>query len=243
MIGYYTDNSISKSVMEAVAKAGFHTEHINRYNPEENSIFYGILRGTGAAMKISQLLHTNYWYIDNGYFGAEYIDRNGFKEMSGKHRICKNDMSDMFIGEHYPCDRKPKKILVTPPSPYTANFYDTTPEDWMHKWSERLSDYEVIIQNKGTTGTLGNAMANVDTVLAFNSMAVLGALEQGLLVYDTHGCFRNSDWLTNDNNYQPAFNEVKLFYDMRNFTLDEIATGKSILGVCNDGKRKQLFSY
>ena len=81
MIGWYTDNPLSKTVMDAIPD--IERRHISDFDKTDPgpSIFYGILRGCSRAMHILSHLGIDYWYIDNGYFDAQYVDRSMQKSM------------------------------------------------------------------------------------------------------------------------------------------------------------------
>lgn len=264
MIGYFTSNEISQAVMQAVAKGGYamapvntkpyrvpiEIKHISEFKPDyaeekypcapcSTSIFYGLLRGTGNAMKICQFLREDFYYIDNGYTGAEYIDAKGAKYMDGKLRICKNDMTEVYPGPRIEGPiSEGKAFLLIPPSPYTANFYDTTPEDWTQEWGGRLKRKGFTVEVKGKER--GQTFAfyfdwverHKGAVLAFNSMAVMGSMERGIPTYDTHGILRNAGDIQTEN-FRPMVNvnfaSLKAYYEARQFTLQEIAEGKSCL--------------
>lgn len=243
MIGWYTDNEISQKVMSAVEKRGHSVKHIYQFTKASPSVgehvFYGILRGTGRCMHISRHRGDNYWYIDNGYFDAEYIDKQGFKSMDGKYRIVKNDMIERYDGPEIEGDyAHGKTFLIIPPSTYTANFYDTTPEDWINKWRSMLIEkgYQVEVRSKEAGVTFSIHLDWVKrhdgAVLAFNSMALVAAVERGIPVYDTHGLFRNADEIKYCNfvpRVNHAFDDVRDFYEPKSFTLQEITEGKSCL--------------
>lgn len=240
MTGWVTDNEISQDVMAALATRGHEIKNIRNFNAmfDQHNIFYGILRGTGSAMKVCEYAGTGYTYMDNGYFSAEYIDKNGLKKMDGKLRIVRDDMIEQFTGYTIKTPVKEGNVfLVLPPSPYTANFYDTIPEDWLIKWYAILSakGYDFKIRGKTTKEeTLEEALntPGLCGVLAFNSMAIMSALERFIPVYDTHGIFRNAAVIESPD-FLPYvmydFDEVKKFYESRQFTLQEIAEGKSTL--------------
>src|SRR3990167_9826340 len=139
MIGYFTHNNVSQSVMKVFKRAGYEVRDIGKFDPSKPAIFYGILRGTGAAMRVCQAIGQDFYYVDNGYYDAVYMDVHKRKDMTGKYRVVKNDMAEVYTG---PVDIIPAKpgmsVLLLPPSPYTAFMYDTTPEDWNFKWVTKL---------------------------------------------------------------------------------------------------------
>src|SRR3990167_2505494 len=133
LTGWYTDNQVSRTIMKSINDSGIKTKHISKFPTDQfpPSIFYGILRGPGALMHEMRRVGREFWYIDNGYFDAEYVDKAGHKYMTGNYRVVFNDMIETYPGPTVTAPPKRGDIfLVIPPSPYSANFYDTTPEDW-----------------------------------------------------------------------------------------------------------------
>lgn len=233
MIGFYTDNTLSQTVMKAVSKCGHTIMHIDQFDkvPHGPSIFYGILRGCGRAMHILKSKGIDYKYIDNGYFEAKYVDKNNVKEMTGKFRVVDNDMIEQFKGQlaRYTYHSTTKNALVIPPSSYTANHYDTTPEDWKEFAVGLLRDrgYTVTVRDKSVKSPLEDYLKNCDLLLSFNSMANITALEMEIPSYDFQGIFRNAKELIS-NEFSPcmSFKQdaecVREYYKDKQFTLEEL---------------------
>lgn len=229
MIFYHTDNSISQAVGRAFEEAGHTVGHVDNFHPmqEPDPIFYGILRGTGASILACKRINRSFYYLDNGYFDAIYMDQNKIKDMGGKYRVVKNDLIERY--PHLPVRRParvPLRVLLLPPSPYSAFMYDTTPEDWIMEQTAKLKEYgdQVTIRKKDHANpkSLEDDLKEHDAVLAFNSMSVMKAVEMGMPVWDTHGIFRNS--LDMINYYDLQY--LKNYYEPKQFTLDEIREGK-----------------
>jgi hypothetical protein len=234
-IGYYTDNSVSQTVMKAFAKAGHRTEHIKDFYSHRSLlsqrpyVFYGILRGCGNAIRWCNDGKVEYYYVDNGYTDAIYMDGKGHKVMEGKYRVVKNGLITPYTGEPQIKPRKQLRVLVLPPSPYTAFMNDTTPEDWSLVWKHRveaMGDWGVI-RKKDEKTPFGEQVKDYDAVIAFNSMAVMEAAKMGKAVYTTHGL------VTNDHLYERCipyydYEDMVKFYSDKQFTLEEIAEGKWI---------------
>jgi len=229
MIGYYTDNEVSQGVMTALHTSGIDIAHIRDFNnnKDETPIFYGILRGSGMAMRWCRAMKREYYYIDNGYFDAVYANRLGIKKDTGKYRIVKNDMLEEYKGEPSRSEAfRPIKVLIMPPSPYTAFMYDTIPYDWMALVRDealRMGCY-VSVREKSCDIPLKQHIAEHDAVFAFNSIAVMAAIELGKAVYTTHGIIRNQHMF---NEVIPYYKEedIKSFYEKKQYTLDEIQKG------------------
>jgi hypothetical protein len=223
MIGWVTDNSLSSTVMKAIP--GVEKRHIREFgnHVDENGIellykqnlFYGLLRGCSRAMHIiAQTRSANYFYIDNGYFDAQYVDKSYFKSMEGTFRVVKNGMHEVFTG-NVGTEYQPKNLLIIPPSTYSANFYDTTPEDWLASMP-----FKGRIRTKDSKFLLKDELEECDAVLSFNSMIVLKAIEMGKAIMDTHGMFRRPTF----NHYD--YDEIRAFYEPKQFTLQEFSEGK-----------------
>lgn len=230
MIFYITDNEVSHTVGGAFEKGGAEVRHIKTFGGLEivsPSIFYGILRGSGSSMKICDHLGCDFYYVDNGYFDAIYRDqKTGWKEMNGSYRVVKNDLIDVYTGMPRTEGRRPLKILALPPTPYSANMQDTTPEDWfsnLRKLREITKDH-IDVRNKDEKKPLTEHLHGYDGVIAFNSMAVMEASRLGKACWDFHGIFRNADKFTSE---IPYFDYESLtdFYSTKQFTLEEIAEG------------------
>lgn len=228
MICFTTSNQLSHTVMDAVSAGKRRVRSIKEFNqhPLEPSVFYGILRGCGRAMHVLESAKIDYWYIDNGYFDARYIDDSKRKDMGGTFRIVKNDMLDVFPG-------KPevhtdwRNVLILPPSPYSANFYDTTPEDWSHSVYHSLLQHspkaKIRFRDKGAMRPLDEELNEVDAVIAFNSMALMRAAEMGVAVADTHGFLRNLHIDQGAPHYD--IGALRAFYEPKQFTLAQIREG------------------
>jgi hypothetical protein len=238
MIFYITDNPVSHTVGAAFEKSGAEVRHIREFQIMECDteyagapfIFYGILRGAGAAMKacgFSRPWKPDFFYVDNGYFDAVYRDqKTGWKEMNGSYRVVKNELMDVYIGKPRTEERRPLKILALPPTPYSANMQDTTPEDWfadLKKLREITGDH-IDVRNKDEKRPLAEHLQCYDGVISFNSMATMEASRLGKACWDFHGIFRNADKFTTE---IPYFDYESLtdFYSTKQFTLEEIAEG------------------
>ena len=226
-IGYYTDNNVSQGVMRAFAASGIETRHIKDFDNTQPAIFYGILRGSGIASRILKDRGIDFWYVDNGYFDAVYMGEGKRKEMHGKYRVVKNDYITPLPAEGYYSAhgaKYPMRVLMMPPSVYTAFMHDTTPEDWRITWGQRIHDlgYSRKLRDKEEKTPLDTELADCDAVFAFNSMAVVRAAQLGKFVYTTHGIVRNADYL---GRICPTYDieELKRFYEPKQFTLEQIA--------------------
>lgn len=220
MIFWYTDNIISRTVAGAFREANYEVRHIDDFIPGP-SIFYGIHRGSGHAMRLCEYTGHDYWYLDNGYFEAEYVDKSGAKDLGGTYRIVKNGMHERYEGNSIPL--MPNHIIQTalliPPSPYSAYFHHTTPEEWSQSIVNAHPKIKFTVRNKGADIDIEGDILRHNCVMAFNSMAVIKAVELGKPVMDTHGVFQNKL-------LKYKLDDVRSFYSGKQLTLTEIAEGK-----------------
>lgn len=235
MIGWHTTNAVSLAVMKAFEKSGYTIDFIGNFDscrPVPESIFYGVLRGSSRAMHICKYAGKDFWYVDNGYYGAHYVDDHMQKDMHGTYRIVRNDMIEPY--PHFPTmsiEKEKKRCLVIPPSSdFTANYYDTTKADWTHDWEFILKKHGIYphVREKSSKVPLDDDLDACDFVLSFNSMVGVRALELDKPVYDTHGIFRNAGDLRKKDfapKLEYSASDIRSFYRTRQFTLDEIAKG------------------
>lgn len=219
--------------MQSFAKTGIETRHIKDFHQHDHvkhPIFYGMLRGTGMALRQCQDRDYPFWYLDNGYFDAVYMDSLKRKDMSGTYRLVKNEMIEQYTGKPILNKKLPLHVLVLPPTPYSAFMHDTTPEDWMQKISSLVnhSGDKAELRDKGETIPFSEAIKEYDAVISFNSMGVMEAARQGLAIYDTHGLFRNIELFETNLPYY-NYGDLKDYYTDKQFTLDEISEGKCLL--------------
>ena len=219
MIFYYTDNSVSQAVAKAFVSAGHEARHIRDFVPAP-SIFYGIMRGAGNAMHRLNALGIDYWYVDNGYFDAEYINDQKEKLMTGTYRIVKNDTHHKYEREVYYTERQKHRTMVIPPSEVSAYFHGTTPQDWVEHVTKNMDNF--FVRDKSVRRELEDDLEQCDAVLAFNSMAVIQALKAGKIVEDTHGVFRNH---AEDFQSMYRIGDVIDYFKDKQFTLQQIADG------------------
>jgi hypothetical protein len=219
MIFWYTDNSVCQAVRKALESGGVKCDHIKHFDPYQSQehIFYGILRGAGHAIKLCERFIKTYYYIDNGYFDARYIDAGGFKELDGKFRVVKNGQIEPFTGSYTPFYMtETTKFLILPPSEYSAYFHNTTPEDWILDVHLPYSTSK--IRKKNDPVKLDADIEAHEAVIAYNSMAVIRAIELGKPVVTERGAF--------DKLGTYDLEEVREFYKDKQFTLQELAEGK-----------------
>lgn len=219
-IGWYTDNELSYKVLSSIPDIELkHIRHFD-HTVKQPSVFYGILRGCSRAMHILKDRGIDYYYIDNGYYDAQYVDADMCKNMDGYFRVVKNGMHERYTGEVALSGTVMKSALVLPPSIYSANFYDTDSVDWtrevVHYLRDTYQDIKIKIREKGNATPLEVDLEEVDCVFSFNSMAVVKAVEMGKSVTDTHGLFC-SPYLLDVNHA-----DLVSFYTNKQFKLGDI---------------------
>lgn len=212
--------------MKSFSRAGLEVRHISKFDSSKPGIFYGILRGSGAAMRILKDKKIDFWYVDNGYFDAVYMNDEMVKNMDGKYRVVRNSLIEPYMGSVRLEEHRPLKILMFPPSVYSAFMHDTTPEDWLLDNGRRLEKmgHAVASREKREKLPLEKDLEFFDAVYACNSMAVMKAISMGKAVYTTDGIVKNSSLAGNCIPYYD-FDEVKKFYQDKQFTLEEIQSG------------------
>lgn len=222
-IGYYTDNNVSHTVMKHFSRGGFPVKHIRQFDNTKPGIFYGMLRGNGPAMRILADRGIDYWYVDNGYFDAQYMDLEKHKNMTGKYRIVKNQMIEPYPEGPCATHNGTLRVLILPPSPYSAFMHDTTPEDWLVEWKGKceVMGYSYVIRDKSEQKRLTKHLSDFDCLLTFNSMGAVAAISEGKAVYTTHGIIRNDHLF---GKFAPFYDmaALKAFYEPKQFTLEEI---------------------
>lgn len=238
MIGYYTDNSVSQAVMRAFSAGGVQVDHINNFKFNQYGMppdgyydgdfsaytFYGLLRGTGNAIRYCQAEALDYYYLDNGYFDAIYMDEKKRKDVSGTYRVVKNALIENIIINPTKTASGQMRALLLPPSPYVAFMYDTTPEDWIQQMNAKCiaAGHVAEVKTKEAGKFVSENFNDYDAIIAFNSMAIMSAIEMGKAVYTTHGIISNINMLDMCAPYYDI-NEIKKFYMPKQFTLEEIA--------------------
>ncbi len=221
-IGWYTDNALSQQVLSAIPNINL--RHIKDFAPTQGDhVFYGIHRGASRAIHLLEYLGIDYYYIDNGYFDALYVNKQGYKNMDGKFRVIKNDMIEVYNIKGQHSDRG-QRVLIIPPTEYTAMHNLTTPEDWGRSVGQPLEDagVQIRIRKKDTKIALEDELEWCTGVISCNSMVIMRAIEAGKAVCDTHGILRNGYW----GKYDIA--DMHAYYDNKQFTLAELRQGKWI---------------
>lgn len=234
MIAWFSDNELSQIVMAKFKQAGFECRHIKLFDqsPLQPGVFYGILRGSSRAMHILHHANTPYFYIDNGYMGAQYVNSDFQKQMTGTFRVVKSDTHHVYRGDEIRIKPVTKRgeVLVLPPTPYTAMHHSITVEDWTQQWGSLLMahGFKVRMRQKSTKVPLDEDLMGTDMVLSCNSMAGIRAIELGIPAYDTHGLFRDADDITKHvfvPELKYSFDMLKDFYNTKQYQLDRIVQG------------------
>jgi hypothetical protein len=226
LVFIHTDNEISKAISHIFMDAGFKSCHVKDYSFLDLSstpVYYGILRGCGLQSYLCSSLNKDFWYMDNGYFDAVYMDQNKHKQITGTYRIVKNKLIDVYGGAQISQDElRPRRILYLPPTSYTAFMHNTTPGDWLQEWvRKKQSDDQVFIKDKDDSASLEEKLEWCNTIFAFNSMVAMRGIEMGKSVYTTNGILDNSHLF---NQAMPYYDYecVKSFFSEKQTTLDKL---------------------
>lgn len=233
MIFWVTDNKLSKIIASSFPQGDVEIKHISKFDdtPADRGIFYGLLRGCTRAMHILKHRGIEFFYVDNGYFDAEYVDKNMMKRMDGTYRFCKSGILGEFKGKYISgALSSGRDALLLKPSPWAANYFDTTPEDWVAEWAGVLTNrgYSVRVRDKNSSIDIDQDIKSSGLVLSFNSIAVLKGIEFGIPSYDSNGMFKNAR-LLKDPNHIPRvlydYEDIKDFFSKRQFKLEQFKNG------------------
>ena len=222
--GYMMNNRICAAFSEGLGGKTVYPEEAG------NSIVtYGILRGTGEAIKRAE----NFWYIDHGYIKRS----NPAGTLNGYFRITKNALWHSGEGK-YPTDRLKKvvshlgtrkrgrNIILAPPSKYMREFLDL--HDWEEKTIEEIkkySDRPILISTK-QQNPMNEVMKDAWAVVTDHSNSAIDALIEGVPIIMTNPA-RSYGKIKDIEN--PEFDRVPLLSALsyNQWTLDEMRSGKA----------------
>jgi hypothetical protein len=125
-------------------------------------------------------------------------------------------MIEKYEGYGLPVSEPIKTCLLIAPSPYTAYFYNTTPEDFILAVANKYTDFKYTIRKKSSDTDLESDILAHDCVIAFNSMAIMKAIELKKPVMDIKGITRQKELLIF--NYEDVIN----FYKDKQFKLSDL---------------------
>ena len=170
-------------------------------------VTYGILRGSGDAIKNAYRNGFDYWYIDHGYFGKSKVaSSTGLK---GYFRIVNSKKDkDIFRVIHdtdgdFPEDRlksfnlpfkdwrkNGSKIIVVPPSNAMGPFLGISPQNWVQNIKEKLmkhTDREIVVcqKQKGRSSGLKEHLKTAWALVTDHSNSQVDALVSGIPVITT----------------------------------------------------------
>tara|TARA_R110002020_G_scaffold3005_8_gene13923 strand:+ start:2148 stop:2942 length:795 start_codon:yes stop_codon:yes gene_type:complete len=206
-----TTGGNNQTMSKAFAKgSGIKTKEVkasNDYNMGCAVVTYGILRGSGPAIRHAYMEGFDYWYIDHGYFGKSKVaNSHGLK---GYFRIVNsNKNKDMFrvihdIDGDFPEDRlktfnlpfkkwrkNGSKIVVVPPSGAMGPFIGISPQNWVANVKEKLMKYtdrEIVVctKQKGRKSMLQEYLKDAWALVTDHSNSQVDALVSGIPVITT----------------------------------------------------------
>jgi hypothetical protein len=168
---------------------------------------YGILRGSGKALKHSWEQGHDCWYIDHAYFGKSKVANRG--GLHGYFRIVHNNKSkDMFRVIHdiqgdFPSDRldsfnldfkdwrgNGSEVVVVPPSNAMGPYLGISPPEWIHKVKEEIKKYtdrKIVVcqKQKGRPSGLKEYLKTAWVLITDHSNCQIDALVNGVPVITT----------------------------------------------------------
>lgn len=148
---------------------------------------YGILRGTGEAIKTCIKMDRDYYHIDHGYFLPGHYE--------GYYRVTKNGQMADGTG-NYPSDRwdflniqmKPwrtagEHIVVCPISRFVAAYEGIDETTWTNQMVadlKKFTDRPIIIKPKDSDQLLSVTIQGAHALVCYNSMAALNSILDGI---------------------------------------------------------------
>jgi hypothetical protein len=206
-----TTGGNNQTIGKAFSKgSGIKTKEVNaanHYNMGCSVVTYGILRGSGPAIKHAYEQGLDYWYIDHGYFGKSKVaNMSGLK---GHFRIVNSNRErDMFrvihdIDGDFPDDRlksfnlpfkdwrkNGNQIIVVPPSNAMGPFVGISPDAWIKKVTETLDKYTdrdvwICRKRKGRSSGLQEHLKTAWALVTDHSNSQMDALVSGIPVITT----------------------------------------------------------
>jgi len=240
---YYTDHYVNQLVTQIFSKSlNFEFQRISNFNKNNNINFcsYGILRGTGEAIKSSK----NFIYIDHGFFKSSNRTFNKDKstsinELTGYFRVIKNDL---YFNKNYisldkkrfdslgislkDLNKKGEYILMSEPSEHVLNFLEIP--NWKEetiKLIKKYTDKKIIIHNKFSELSLNDLMRNAFAFVSCQSTAAFKAVSEGVPAYFTHQSLSKYGSLENiedrNLNYDLLYTAANSQWKLKEFFSDE----------------------
>ncbi len=206
-----TTGGNNKTIGKAFSKgSGIKTKQVsadNDYNMNCSVVTYGILRGSGEAIKHAYEQGLRYWYIDHGYFGKSKVANS--HGLNGNFRIVSSSKDEgMFrvihdIDGDFPEDRlksfnlpfkdwrkNGSKIVMVPPSNAMGSFVGVSQQRWIKETYETIrkhTDRETVLctKQKGRKSMLQEYLKDAWVLVTDHSNSQVDALVSGIPVITT----------------------------------------------------------
>lgn len=218
-----TGHQICDKVAESLAN-GFDTKaiHVREWKGEDNSIAYGILRGTGDIFRSSR----RWFHVDNGYFNPGHFD--GYYRISYRGtQACYMVGIEADIALRLKPWRRGERVMIVPPTPHVASFFDIDVAAWLKNAIGKCNKPYFIKIKDGSPVIFDG----VDKIITFNSSLGWQGLIEGIEVdsdprYSTVGSYYASKAIDGYRDFMHIDREP-LFRFMRamQFKLSEIENG------------------
>jgi hypothetical protein len=175
--------------------AAQHVSSFDKDSIKDEPICYGILRGCEEILKESQKQNINYWYIDNGYIGGDYIKTPKNISKTSYYRITKNDTQAKYIDYEYPSDRasvlkvemkswkdnKNGLVLILPPTDAICKYYQVDADKWLEVIKSKIGNKPYKVRTKSDRHIpFKEELDNARCVITYNSNAALEAVFYGV---------------------------------------------------------------
>jgi hypothetical protein len=165
--------------------------------PDQLSIVYGILRGTGEILRACDDTGCDYLYMDHSYFDATRRGHDGVRG-TDHFRIVPNDRYFRFGGD-MPADRwlrlgieispwrgNGTHIVLVPVSRFVAEYNGITPEQWVRETVARLrehTDRPIVAKPKDVDQPLAEVLDGAWALVTMESNAAVQAAIAGVPVF------------------------------------------------------------
>jgi hypothetical protein len=252
MIAWHTSHINSFNVICNVRR-GFNCEvkHARLFDGKisEDSICYGILRGCEKILKQSNKDGYDYWHIDNGYIGGDYVKDVENLSKGGCYRISRNNTQAIYIDHNYQSDRakfldiklrdwknnKDGVVLILPPTEAISKYYNIDIDDWIKSVKDKIDNRPYKIRTKEDRHIpLESELDNSKCLISYNSNAALESVFYGVpsIITSENSILKKWNNLNLDDidsSYSKSIdldrNKLINFISYHQFTLEEISNG------------------
>lgn len=246
---WHTEHEINKNVTSAFHEGMMRLSrsktapyrHVEQYRTPENSISYGILRGTGEIFKDCIAHNKEFWEIDRGYFKPRHYDGYYRISLNGTRACYRNnslsrDRFDALGLSYSPWKMGGGHILICPPTDHVADFMGKSPSLWIEnviKFLKDNTDRELRVRNKNSKVPLSEDLKQCHCLVTFNSNVAIDALLTGVPVISTER-YDINPWngvnlsdIESDKLYLSDRERLFSYLAYCQFTIDEIRTGRA----------------